>query len=166
MYRGNDTCNHWRQLASCRLDGELTEFEARGLERHRARCADCATWACDLGDLVDAIQMSEPARPRELVSLRLLRHRTRAMPAFVAASASIGAAFLAVIAIALPGRGGLVGERPGTGVFLNASMADPPPRSLVLASLTKAEQPLAPHVATGQHALPSGGKVIPNEGTT
>jgi predicted anti-sigma-YlaC factor YlaD len=130
-------------LASCKLDGELTEFESTGLERHRAGCVDCAEWMRELGYLTSAIQLSEPVRLREPVAARLLVRRARRFPALAAASASIGAAFLAAIAVALPGSSGVGGEQAMTGSLLNPTV-DPPPRSFVLASFKRAQRSQAP----------------------
>lgn len=96
-------------------------------------------WMRDLGYIADVIKTSEREQPRELVAVRRLRHRARRFPAVAAASASMGAAFLAAIAIALPGRSGLIGEQAMSGAARNVSMADPPPRSLVLVSLKQAQ---------------------------
>jgi hypothetical protein len=104
----------------------------------------------ELDYIADAIQMSERAQPGELVCARLVRRRARRLPPLVAASASIGAAFLAAIAIVLPGRGGLVGEQALTGTARNVSIADPPPRSLVLSSIERA-QGLSSHSVTALH---------------
>ena len=127
-------------MASCKLDGELTEFELSGLERHCAGCADCADWMRELGYLAWVVTTSERAEPCELVAVRLLRHRTRRLPALAAASASIGAAFLAAIAIVLPGSSALVAEQPATGNLLNSTAEPPPPRSFVLNSFKRAQQ--------------------------
>jgi predicted anti-sigma-YlaC factor YlaD len=144
VYRSSDTCDHWRQLASSEADGEVTEFERAGLERHRAECADCAEWLRALDYLVSVIQTSERAKAGELVAVQRLRHRVRRLPALAAVSAAVGAAFLAAIAVALPGRSALVGEQQMTGNLRSASTVDPPPRSLVLISLRQAQHPEHP----------------------
>jgi hypothetical protein len=146
VYRGSETCSHWRQLASGQLDGELSEFELTGLERHQAACADCAAWTREVGYIADAIRMSEQAEPREWVAVGRLR--ARRLPALAAASASIGAAVLAAIAVGLPARIGLIRAQAGAASFQRASAADPPPRSLVLLSLRRAARPAPDEAAT------------------
>jgi hypothetical protein len=113
-----------------------------GLERHQAACADCAAWTREVSTIADAIRASEHAEPREWVAVGRLR--ARRLPALAAASASIGAAFLAAIAVGLPARIGLIGGRSGAETVQNVSAADPPPRSLVLLSLKRAQQPASP----------------------
>jgi len=38
------TCDHFREAASARLDGEPIGFSASALEHHLATCTDCAGW--------------------------------------------------------------------------------------------------------------------------
>lgn len=56
------SCDHWRELASARLDGELAGDEATALDAHLATCPACRSFAADAADLGRAVRV-RPAEP-------------------------------------------------------------------------------------------------------
>jgi predicted anti-sigma-YlaC factor YlaD len=59
-------CEPARQLASIRLDGELSVLEAAMLDRHLASCPSCRRWAGDAGEIATALReapLEQPSRP-------------------------------------------------------------------------------------------------------
>lgn len=49
-------CEHWEELLSARLDGPLTQEEARQLEDHLAACPRCRQYARELEETQKALQ--------------------------------------------------------------------------------------------------------------
>ncbi len=49
-------CEHWEELLSARLDGPLTQEEARQLEDHLAACPRCRQYARELEETHKALQ--------------------------------------------------------------------------------------------------------------
>ncbi len=100
-----DCCTDWRALASCRLDGELDEFQTARLARHLRHCAVCSSWTREvaaLGSLLHELEPVQPALSFELRSQALRRRFVRT--ATFGATAAL-AATAAVFAIALTGTG-------------------------------------------------------------
>jgi Putative zinc-finger len=89
-------CMVARQRLSLRIDGELSEPEARLLERHLALCVECTAWAADLEAVATTLQQAPLAKPeREMIALRP-RLRLHDYAAVGAAAAGIAVAVLAI----------------------------------------------------------------------
>jgi predicted anti-sigma-YlaC factor YlaD len=97
-----DRCSEWRALASCRLDGELEEFQDARLERHLLDCAACRSWSRDIAALATAIRDSTAVCVVTSSDLHTNALRRRLVRSAMAASAASAAA-VAAVAIALPG---------------------------------------------------------------
>lgn len=98
-----DRCAEWRELASCRLDGELDELQTARLEHHLAGCAACSTWAREVAALAGMLHESESELPVWTFEGpgNVLRRRFVRAAAVGATAAS--AAAVAAFAFALPG---------------------------------------------------------------
>ena len=87
-------CEGARELASLRLDDELSEFECRLLERHLVSCATCRGWTAAVGgtaSLLRAAALEQPAEPVLLPRRRLaLPAGRRLAVAGIAAAAALG----------------------------------------------------------------------------
>jgi hypothetical protein len=87
-------CEGARELASLRLDDELSEFECRVLERHLDLCRTCRGWASAIGGTTSLLRAAPPEQPAEPV--RLPRRRIalpaprRLAVAGIAAAAALG----------------------------------------------------------------------------
>jgi Putative zinc-finger len=73
VYTGNphrDECDRARELASRRLDGDLSEFDVGALRTHLRDCAECTEVAAAMESLTHGIRRSvrlQPAAPRPVV---------------------------------------------------------------------------------------------------
>jgi predicted anti-sigma-YlaC factor YlaD len=56
-------CSRARESVSCRLDGELTEFEAARLDDHLRDCAECSAYARQLHALATELRAAPLERP-------------------------------------------------------------------------------------------------------
>lgn len=94
MYTGNphrDECDRARELASRRLDGDLSEFDVGALRTHLRDCAECTEVAAAMESLTHGIRRSvrlQPAAPRPVVvSAARPRRRRPARSLLVTAAA-------------------------------------------------------------------------------
>jgi len=98
-----DVCSNWRELASYDLDGELVELERSRLYRHLRACGDCARFAAELRALTTAVRSSALEQPTRAVDLSPLRRGGARVLVRGAAVASMAAAALAALVVAVPG---------------------------------------------------------------
>jgi UDP-N-acetylmuramyl pentapeptide synthase len=98
-----EVCNRTRMQASLRLDSELSELEEALMAAHLARCANCRSFADDLGTLTDTLRTAPLVEPS--VEFQIPRRRLR----FGIAQVGTAAAATITAAIAL---GGFVGLDP------------------------------------------------------
>src|SRR3954449_5655027 len=100
-------CDRARQLASLRLDGELSELEAALLDAHLARCAGCSAFATAGANIAAALRALEPEPFEAKVEIPFVRraHRIRALHAAAAAALVVAAAALGSV-VNLAGGGG------------------------------------------------------------
>jgi predicted anti-sigma-YlaC factor YlaD len=102
-------CEPARQLASIRLDGELSDLEAASLDRHLSSCPSCREWAREVGKTSSALREAPLERPsRPLVpapapARRRIPWKVVAAAAVVVLTAALGS----VLGVALSG-----GSRP------------------------------------------------------
>src|SRR4051812_29161412 len=95
-------CERARELASLRLDGEISELEEALLRTHQGRCADCEAFARSLGGFTGELRaapLESPDRPfalprRPRVALRSVQFAAAA--AAIAVVAGVGS-MLAVL---------------------------------------------------------------------
>ena len=95
-----DECDRARELASRRLDGDLTEFDTGVLRTHLRECAECAEVTRAMERLTHRIRGSRllepaPARPAVVSAARPRRrsgHRVLATAAAIAATAAAAGA--------------------------------------------------------------------------
>lgn len=59
-----DDCPRARASVSARLDGELSELEAAGLDDHLRACAECSAFARELHALGSALRSASLEQPR------------------------------------------------------------------------------------------------------
>jgi predicted anti-sigma-YlaC factor YlaD len=97
-----DLCREWRLLASCELDGELSELGAARLRHHLAECADCSVWAAEAGQLTQLLRAAEHAPFERQIQLPALRRRLYRASGLVGAGASAAAAALAAVLVGFP----------------------------------------------------------------
>jgi predicted anti-sigma-YlaC factor YlaD len=95
-------CERAREWVSLRLDGELSELEARLLAVHLRRCGVCRAYAVELAGLVQRLR-NAPAEPLE----RSVRVPGRARRRVV----QLGSVAAVVAITALAGLGGSAGSR-------------------------------------------------------
>ena len=112
-----ETCERARQWASQRLDGELSQLEQAGLERHSGACAHCRAFAVqvdEVGSLLRSAPLARLSRPVRIelpAPLRRRGLRSRALPLPVAGALGIVAA-AALLAVTLPAPHAVVGLHP------------------------------------------------------
>jgi predicted anti-sigma-YlaC factor YlaD len=89
-------CDRARQLASLRLDGELSELEAALLDAHLARCSGCSAFAATSVNIATALRALAPEPFEAKVELPFVRraHRIRLLQAAAAAALVVAAAAL------------------------------------------------------------------------
>jgi len=102
-----DECTRARESLSARLDGELSELEAAGLDDHLRACAECSAFARELHALGTALRAAPLEQPRIQVfaSARrrpLVRLQTAAAAAAIVAVAA-GSSFAVGRAIGVHG---------------------------------------------------------------
>ncbi|HWX09627.1 MAG TPA: zf-HC2 domain-containing protein [Gaiellaceae bacterium] len=100
-------CSRARESVSCRLDGELTELEAAGLDDHLRDCADCSAYARELQALATELRSAPLERPNITVFVAtrrrpLVRLQTAAAAAAVVAIAA-GSSFVIGRAVGVHG---------------------------------------------------------------
>ncbi|HEV7133522.1 MAG TPA: zf-HC2 domain-containing protein [Gaiellaceae bacterium] len=94
-----DECSRARESVSARLDGELSELEAAGLDDHLRACAECSAFARELHALGSALRTASLEQPRIQVFATarrrpLVRLQTAAAAAAIVAVAA-GTSFAA-----------------------------------------------------------------------
>jgi predicted anti-sigma-YlaC factor YlaD len=97
-------CVRAREAASRRLDGELSELEATGLDAHLRRCPDCRAFAAQTGAITDRLRRAPLESPPAQVFERV-RRRT-------ASTARLQAA-VAVLAVVAAGSSFALGRMVG-----------------------------------------------------
>jgi predicted anti-sigma-YlaC factor YlaD len=133
-----DGCSHWRLLASCELDGELSDLDAVRLEHHLTGCGACAAWLSEAHAAATSLRSAELDVPARLdLSARSRRIARVSSIAAAAAAASVAAAALAILPIALPTTGGRTTTRPAqrAEIVKRGSCSVCLPRKFVLLSL-------------------------------
>jgi predicted anti-sigma-YlaC factor YlaD len=70
---GSVLCERVRAQVSLQLDGELSELEARMLDAHLVRCADCSAYAHNVRSFTQTVR----AAPLESPSVPVVVHRPR-----------------------------------------------------------------------------------------
>jgi predicted anti-sigma-YlaC factor YlaD len=111
-------CDRARQLASARLDGEISELEGALLDAHLARCASCSSFALDCSDITGALRAAALVRPEAPVGVALPHRGTRrvrllqtaAATALVLVAAALGSA-LSVFGDSTSGSGAPAAQR-------------------------------------------------------
>jgi predicted anti-sigma-YlaC factor YlaD len=113
-------CVRARDAASRRLDGELSELEATGLEAHLRRCADCRAFAAQTEEITRRLRrapLESPAVP--------VFERARRRPASIArlqAAAAVLAVVAAASAFALGRMVGRSASPPGLAIATPANL--------------------------------------------
>lgn len=104
-------CEHWEELLSARLDGPLTQEEARQLEDHLAACPRCRQYARELEETQKALQ-AWAAEPPPAVAAAILdavrkepRPAKRPRRAWMSLAAAAVLALVIWGAVQLPGAG-------------------------------------------------------------
>lgn len=92
----SDACARWRQLASCRVDGELAETDAARLRRHLRECPACVSWLAEVDATTALLRSAGDTVPSRRLDLPVLRRRA-ARAASVAAAAATAAALAIVV---------------------------------------------------------------------
>jgi len=94
-----ERCRRERLWLSQRVDGTLSHFERRRLDRHLARCPDCRAFEALLVDVTDALRTAPPEVP--LSSLRLPVRRRASLQ--VRAALALACVGLAAIGFSVSG---------------------------------------------------------------
>ena len=97
-------CAEARALASCQVDGELSELDALRLDRHVAACPACAAWRAEAGSIAVVLQNAEPVVPSRSLAPRLGRRVRRSFTVAATLASATAAAGLAALIVALPTR--------------------------------------------------------------
>jgi predicted anti-sigma-YlaC factor YlaD len=99
----NRACDRAREAASLRLDGELSQLEGALLDRHLARCPECAAFAADTAAFTHALRRAEPVAPETPLQIPLrrrgVRDVVRASGAWTAAASVAATALLVVMTL-------------------------------------------------------------------
>jgi predicted anti-sigma-YlaC factor YlaD len=98
-----DRCTEWRSLASCRLDGELDDFQSARLARHLRGCAACRSWTRDVAALGSLLHELEPVRPASSFEFRAQGLRRRLVRVSAVGATAVSAAAVAAFAIVQSG---------------------------------------------------------------
>ena len=88
-------CDRARQLASARLDGQLSELESALLDAHLLRCGGCSSFAADVSDIAGALRaaaVERPERPVVVAAPRPGARRVRLLQTAVAVALVLVAA--------------------------------------------------------------------------
>ena len=100
-------CEPARQLASIRLDGELSDLEAAILDRHLSSCPSCREWAREVGETSKALREAPLERPSRSLVPAPARRRIPWKVVMAAAVVVVTAALASVLGVVLSG-----GSRP------------------------------------------------------
>jgi predicted anti-sigma-YlaC factor YlaD len=85
-------CSRAREFVSCRLDGELSEVEAAGLDDHLRDCADCSAYARELHALATELRTAPLERPNITVFVATRRRPLVRLQTVAAAAAVVAVA--------------------------------------------------------------------------
>lgn len=96
-------CEHWEELLSARLDGPLTQEEARQLEDHLAACPRCRQYARELEETQKALQAWAAEPPPAVAAAILDAVRKEPRPAKRPRRAWMSLAAAAVLALVIWG---------------------------------------------------------------
>ncbi len=96
-------CEHWEELLSARLDGPLTQEEARQLEDHLAACPRCRQYARELEETQKALQAWAAEPPPAVAKAILDGVRKEPRPARRPRRAWLSLAAAAVLALVIWG---------------------------------------------------------------
>lgn len=97
MYTGDphrDECDRARELASRKLDGDLTEFDLGVLRMHLRDCGECAQVAAAMEGLTRRIRRSarlQPAAPRPVVVSAARGRRRRSARSLLVTAGALAA---------------------------------------------------------------------------
>ncbi|HZQ04132.1 MAG TPA: zf-HC2 domain-containing protein [Gaiellaceae bacterium] len=93
-WRRTTPCERATQWISLDLDGELTELERAGLDRHLDRCPECRRLSAELAGLTTLLRSAPPVEPTGRVVVAASRRRAR-----VASRIGFAAALASVVAV-------------------------------------------------------------------
>ena len=113
-------CEHWEELLSARLDGPLTQEEARQLEDHLAACPRCRQYARDLEETQKALQAWAAEPPPAVAAAILDAVRKEPRPAKRPRRAWMSLAAAAVLALVIWG----AVQLPGLGKSAESAASD------------------------------------------
>jgi len=112
-WRRTTPCERASQWISLRLDGELTELEQAGLDRHLERCEHCHALSRELAGLTALLRTApqeEPLLDFRLPAPRRRPQRIASRVAFVGSFVAIAAAVVALVNTSSPAS--LLGSSP------------------------------------------------------
>ena len=113
-------CEHWEELLSARLDGPLTQEEARQLEDHLAACPRCRQYARELEETQKALQAWAAEPPPAVAAAILDAVRKEPRPAKRPRRAWMSLAAAAVLALVIWG----AVQLPGLGKSAESAASD------------------------------------------
>lgn len=113
-------CGHWEELLSARLDGPLTQEEARQLEDHLAACPRCRQYARDLEETQKALRDWGAEPPPAVTEAILDAVRKEPRPAKRPRRAWMSLAAAAVLALVIWG----AVQLPGLGESAESAAPD------------------------------------------
>lgn len=93
-----ESCERFRASVSLALDGMLSTFEARLLERHLETCASCEAFAADVSEQTHQLRAAPLELAPQLPEMRRAAPRRGRVATF--AAAGVAAAAAAVFAVA------------------------------------------------------------------
>jgi predicted anti-sigma-YlaC factor YlaD len=100
-WRRGARCERWAKAISLRLDGEASELELAGLDKHLHACPRCRELAAELDAFTLFLRtapLEQPVRPVVVTSPAAARRRVvRRSAALVLVTGSLGAALLGVV---------------------------------------------------------------------
>lgn len=97
-----DTCQEWRLLASCELDGEMSELDVARLRGHLDECSDCVRWVAETESVTELLRAAELVPVEREIGTPVLRRRLSRASGLVGAGASAVAAAAAAALVGLP----------------------------------------------------------------
>jgi predicted anti-sigma-YlaC factor YlaD len=98
-------CARARESASARLDGELVDLQAAGLEAHLRSCPECSAYAAGIELVADQLRAAPLDQPAGVSFTPQRRRRIRLVPAAAAAAIVVAVAGSSFVV------GGMVGGR-------------------------------------------------------
>ena len=113
-------CEHWEELLSARLDGPLTQEEARQLEDHLAACPRCRQYARELEETQSALRDWGAEPPPAVTEAILDAVRKEPRPAKRPRRAWMSLAAAAVLALVIWG----AVQLPGLGKSAESAASD------------------------------------------